>query len=318
MMHAVRIEADEKKRHPLDFALWKETKEKEPYWESPWGLGRPGWHIECSVMSTGILGERFDIHGGGLDLVFPHHENEIAQAEAATGKTFANCWIHNGLLSVNGEKMSKSLGNYITISDFLDKYKDPDLLKMFFLASHYRSPVDYSDEKIEEARRSKERIMIFFNKVGSLSRENPESGQTDPAAMEAVDKAQGVVNGLKEKFENAMDDDFNTSAALSVIFEAVHIGNECLMDEKTSPAIKANAAKAIKSFILRFGDVLNLSFARVKVDEEETAEIEKLVGEREEARKKKDYASADKLRKELAKFGVTVEDTPEGPIWRKN
>ena len=216
MMHGVRIGPDEKKEHPLDFALWKEAKEGEPSWESPWGAGRPGWHIECSVMSTNILGKAFDIHGGGLDLIFPHHENEIAQAEAATGKTFANYWMHNGLLSVNGEKMAKSLKNYITISDFLNKHKDPDLLKIFFLSSHYRSPVDYSDEKIDEAKRSKERIMIFLDKVSRLAQEVPASPE-ESVALEAMDKAQRIANDLQEKFESAMNDDFNTSTALSVI-----------------------------------------------------------------------------------------------------
>ena len=318
MMHGVRIEADERKRHPLDFALWKEAKEKEPFWKSPWGNGRPGWHIECSVMSTGLLGKNFDIHGGGLDLIFPHHENEIAQAEAATGKTFANYWIHNGLLSINGEKMAKSLGNYITISDFLEKHKDPDLLKIFFLASHYRSPVDYTDEKIEEARRSKERIMIFFDKTDRASGEASKSSPAEPMVIKAVEKAQKITGDLQEKFESAMNDDFNTSSALSVIFEAVHIGNECLSDDNMTPPEKAHTAAAIKSFILRSGDILNLSLSGVRVGEEETQEIERLVNQREEARKKKDWAEADKVRDELTKLGVVVEDTPEGPVWRKS
>ncbi|MBU0682767.1 MAG: cysteine--tRNA ligase, partial [Candidatus Omnitrophica bacterium] len=168
MMSAVRIDLDKRKKYPLDFALWKSVKKDEPFWESPWGKGRPGWHIECSVMSTSIFGAHFDIHGGGLDLIFPHHENEIAQAEAATGKDFANYWIHNGLLTVENEKMAKSLGNYITITDFLKKYKDPDFLKIAFLNSHYRSPMDYSDERMEESRRVKERIVVFFDKVNKL------------------------------------------------------------------------------------------------------------------------------------------------------
>ncbi|MGB3056887.1 MAG: DALR domain-containing protein, partial [Candidatus Omnitrophota bacterium] len=299
-----------------DFALWKESKEDEPCWDSPWGKGRPGWHIECSVMSTGLLGSEFDIHGGGLDLIFPHHENEIAQAEAATGMKFANYWMHNGLLSVDGEKMSKSLGNFITISGFLDKYKDPDLLKIFFLSSHYRSPVDYSDEKIEEARRSKERIMIFIDKALRIS-ENyaiPE-GYVD---LEVMDKAQRTVNELQERFENAMDDDFNTSSALSVIFEAVHMGNDFMADEKMQPAEKTHRAGVMKNFILRFCNLLGLSLRQVRLDEKETAQIEELVERREEARKNKDYSAADKLRTELMEKGVVVEDTPEGPVWRKS
>ncbi|MFQ5952382.1 MAG: cysteine--tRNA ligase [Candidatus Omnitrophota bacterium] len=314
MMHGVRIGADENKQHPLDFALWKEAKEGEPFWQSPWGEGRPGWHIECSVMSMNLLGKEFDIHGGGLDLIFPHHENEVAQAEAATDERFARYWIHNGLLSVGGEKMSKSLGNYITISDFLDKYKDPDLLKIFFLMSHYRSPVDYNEGRIDEAGSSKERIMIFFDKIARIAREN--SGES--VAPEAVEKAQRVANDLQEKFENAMNDDFNTPAALSVIFEAVHIGNDFLSDEKMPVGEKVHIAGAIKNFVLRFADTLGLSLRPTRVDEKEVTEIEELVTKREEARKGKDYAMADSLREELAKRGVVVEDTPEGPVWRKS
>ncbi|MFH1552802.1 MAG: cysteine--tRNA ligase [Candidatus Omnitrophota bacterium] len=319
MLQGVRIDLDEKKRYPLDFALWKEAKPYEPFWESPWGDGRPGWHIECSVMSTRILGEQFDIHGGGLDLIFPHHENEIAQAEAGTSKPFANYWIHNGLLTVNGEKMSKSLGNYITISDFLEKHRDPDLLKISFLNSHYRSPMDYSDEKIAEAGRSKERIMIFFDKVNRLTQEySKEEGAPDDADVEAMEKAQWVVNSLQEKFDEVMGDDFNTSSALSVIFEAVKKGNDCLSDAGISMAEKAHMTEAIKNYILRFADILGLSLRPVKLETEEASEIERLVALREDARKKKDYSRSDELRRELITKGVVVEDTPEGPVWRKS
>jgi cysteinyl-tRNA synthetase len=319
LLQGARVEHGEEKQCALDFALWKEAKEYEPFWQSPWGEGRPGWHIECSVMSTDILGPQFDIHGGGLDLIFPHHENEIAQAEACTGRPFANYWIHNGLLTVNGEKMSKSLGNYVTISDFLDKYKDPDLLKIVFLTSHYRSPMDYSDEKMESAASSKERIMIFFDKADRAARQYNESGdKNEPADLEAVGKAQWMVNGLQEKFTEAMNDDFNTSQAMSVIFEGVKMGNDCLADEEMSVAGKAHTAKAVKNYILRFADILGLSLRPVKLDEHEAGEIDRLVALREEARKNKDYAGADKIRDELAGMGVVVEDTPKGPVWRKS
>ena len=319
MLQGARVEHGEEKQCALDFALWKEAKQHEPFWQSPWGEGRPGWHIECSVMSTDILGPQFDIHGGGLDLIFPHHENEIAQAEACTGRPFANYWIHNGLLTVNGEKMSKSLGNYVTISDFLDKYRDPDLLKIVFLTSHYRSPMDYSDEKMESAANSKERIMIFFDKADRVARQYNESGDKDePADLEAVGKAQWMVNGLQEKFTEAMNDDFNTSQAMSVIFEGVKMGNDCLTDEEMSLAGKAHTAKAVKNYILRFADILGLSLRPVKIDERESGEIDRLVALREEARKNKDYAGADKIREELAGMGVVVEDTPKGPVWRKS
>lgn len=318
MMHAVRIGPDEKKRAPLDFALWKDAKEFEPSWESPWGEGRPGWHIECSVMSTNILGSNFDIHGGGLDLVFPHHENEIAQAEAATGKPFANYWMHNGLLTVNGEKMSKSLGNYITISDFLKKYCDPDLLKIVFLNSHYRSPMNYSDEKIEEARRSKERIMIFLGKAERLAKEHALTERGTSSTVEAMVKAQWTVNALQEKFEEAMDDDFNTPVALSVIFEAVHNGNDMLSDGSMPSEEKAHIAGSIRNYVLRFADILGLSLNPAEVDDGESEKINALVARREAARKSRDYATADSLRKELAAMNVVVEDTPGGPVWRKN
>jgi cysteinyl-tRNA synthetase len=319
MLQGARVEHGDEKESPLDFALWKEAKEYEPFWKSPWGEGRPGWHIECSVMSTDLLGPQFDIHGGGLDLIFPHHENEIAQAEACTGKPFANYWIHNGLLTVNGEKMSKSLGNYVKISDFLDKYKDPDLLKIVFLTSHYRSPMDYSDEKMESARNSKERIMIFFDKVDRVVRQYNETGENEePKDMESVGKAQWTVNGLQEKFAEAMNDDFNTSQAMSVIFEGVKMGNDCLADDNISLGEKAHMTKAVKNYILRFADILGVSLHPIKLDAKEAGEIDRLVALREEARRNKDFAGADKVRDELAGMGVVVEDTPKGPVWRKS
>jgi len=304
MMHGVRIGLDEKKRYPLDFVLWKEAKPEEPSWKSPWGNGRPGWHIECSVMSTGILGTRFDIHGGGLDLIFPHHENEIAQAEAATGENFANYWMHNGLLTVNGEKMSKSLGNYITIADFLKKYRDPDLLKMAFLASHYRSPMDYSDEKMDEISRAKERLITFMEKVNA-----PEARGAKKAPDTA--KAERAIEKVRDRFSKAMDDDFNTPIAMSAIFDAVYDGN-IWIEKGNIPA-----AGLFKDCVKEFADVFGLSLVSAEVDERERREIEELVARREKARKKKDYAASDRIRQELADKSVVVEDTSEGPVWRK-
>ena len=301
LIHGVRIDVDENKRHPLDFALWKEAKEDEPSWESPWGEGRPGWHIECSVMSTRLLGNQFDIHGGGLDLVFPHHENEIAQAEAATGKPFANYWVHNGLLTVNGEKMSKSLGNYITVKDCLRKHPDPDLLKMSFLTSHYRSPMDYSDDKMEEARRAKERILIFLDKVERL--EEKASPREDTEEVKSFD----------EKFLEAMNDDFNTPLAVSVIFEAVKKGNDILSEGKDLSRVLA-----IKDFIRRSAHLLGLELKSEEVTGDLEKEIEELVARREKARSDKDYTEADRVRDALLAKGIVVEDTPEGPVWRKS
>ncbi len=311
MMHGVRIEIGEKKRHPLDFALWKEAKPGEPSWESPWGAGRPGWHIECSVMSTRLFGDVFDIHGGGLDLIFPHHENEIAQAEALTGKTFANYWMHNGLLTVRGEKMSKSLGNYVALSDFLARYKDPDLLKIAFLGSHYRSPMDYSDDKMEEAARAKERIRIFFDKVGKLEQE-----------CKGIDgiggkKATGVEEDFIGRFNSAMDDDINTPIALSVVFEAVKKGNDVIA-ENGELFEKAAVIIGLRDFIKTAAGIFGLSLEHAELGEEDIKRIEKMVALRQVSRAKKDYAASDRIRKELAAMGVTVEDTPKGPIWRKN
>ncbi len=314
MATGARVELDRKKRDPLDFALWKASKPHEPYWESPWGNGRPGWHIECSVMSTRIFGAQVDIHGGGLDLIFPHHENEIAQAEAATGRTFANYWVHNGLLTVNGEKMSKSLGNYITVADFLERYKEPDLLKIAFLNSHYRSPMNYSDERIQDAARSRERIMIFFDKVDRMA--HGFAGAAAPPAGGAG-KEPGGVASLRGRFDEAMDDDFNTPAAMSVMFEAVRAGNDLLSGPGLSPDEKARQATAVKNCISGFADILGLSLIPGKLEEGLAGEIERLVALREDARKKKDYAAADRIRRELMEKGVVIEDTPEGPVCRK-
>lgn len=318
MMQGTRAAVDESKDHPLDFALWKAVKEGEPCWDSPWGPGRPGWHIECSVMSTSILGPCFDIHGGGLDLIFPHHENEIAQAEAATERPFANYWIHNGLLTVDGEKMSKSLGNFITIPDHLEKYPDPDLLKLAFLASHYRSPMDHSDKKMREMKKVKERIMNFIDRVERTSsaaeRSGPGGINVDP---EALLDAQDASAGFQEKFENAMRDDFNTPEVISSIFEAVKWGNEKLADDSLVAPVKSALTMPLKNSILKVADVLGLSLRHAGMDDLEADKIEKLVREREDARRKKDYAESDRIRDELMESGIIVEDTPEGPVWRK-
>ena len=310
LIHGVRIEVDENKKHPLDFALWKKSKEFEPSWKSPWGEGRPGWHIECSVMSTRLLGDEFDIHGGGLDLVFPHHENEIAQSEAATGKPFARYWMHNGLLTVNGEKMSKSLGNYITIEDFLEKHKDPDLLKIAFLNSHYRSPMDYSENKMAEAKSSKERIEIFLDKVRRLE------GKCE--CQVTHDESVATMAAFEEDFEKAMEDDFNTPLAMSVIFDAVRAGNDCLTGKKLEKKQRAYCAHCVSDFILNTSKVLGLSLRKKeKVEKGLLKEVERLIQQREDARKNKDFQKSDEIRDKLAEMNIVVEDTPEGPVWRK-
>ncbi|MDD4956438.1 MAG: cysteine--tRNA ligase [Candidatus Omnitrophica bacterium] len=314
LLAGARVEKDENKRDPLDFALWKGVKPGEPYWESPWGRGRPGWHIECSVMSTKMLGTGFDIHGGGLDLIFPHHENEIAQAEAYTGRRFANYWIHNGLLTVNGEKMSKSLGNYITIADFLEAYEDPDLLKLAFLVSVYRSPMDYSGEKIEEMRRAKERITVFMTKASEMADKYLSGEGTRPKTM----VMDGYIADAEKKILEAMDDDFNTPVAMSVIFEAVKTGNERMADEAMPAEARAHALGQITGFIRKYAEGLfGLNMKIEDHDEGVAREVEGLLEERAEAKKKKDFAAADSIRDRLNGMGIVVEDTPDGPVWRK-
>ena len=310
MMHGVRVESAKEKQDPLDFALWKEAKTDEPFWESPWGNGRPGWHIECSVMSTNMLGTQFDIHGGGLDLIFPHHENEIAQAEAATGGTFANYWVHNGLLTVNGEKMSKSLGNYITVADFLDKYSDPDILKIAFLNSHYRSPMDYNDEKMKASRSAKERILIFLSKADKLIREADKKGVI-------CAKAEKMSENISKKFNEVMKDDLNTALAMSVIFEAVKTGNESLTDDALKDDERVDIVSVLRDRILKSASVLGLSLDEKVTGGDLPDEIEELIRLREEARKNKNYAASDRMRDELLKNNIVVEDTPEGQVWRR-
>ncbi|MDP2911285.1 MAG: cysteine--tRNA ligase [Candidatus Omnitrophota bacterium] len=291
-----RVAPGENKKDPLDFALWKSSKEAEPSWPSDWGSGRPGWHIECSVMSSDILGDEFDIHGGGIDLVFPHHENEIAQSEGA-GKKFARYWIHNGLLTINKEKMAKSLGNFITIEDILAKYP-ADVLKILFLQTHYSHPVDFSWEKMEEAKKAMERFKTLFDKIDGL--------KTVGSRLKA-DFLESDINSFRIKFESAMDDDFNTAEALAVLFDLVTYINK-------------HEAYQAKDFLLELGKTLGLFETRKDAargaDSSKKAEIENLINLRNTARKNKDFKEADKIRKELEEKGIILEDTKDGTTWR--
>ncbi|MFA6350384.1 MAG: cysteine--tRNA ligase [Candidatus Omnitrophota bacterium] len=298
MESGARIVKGENKRDPLDFALWKSAKEGEPSWDSPWGKGRPGWHIECSVMSSDILGDTFDIHGGGLDLIFPHHENEIAQSEGA-GKKFANYWIHHGLLTINGQKMAKSLGNFITIKDFLSKYKKPDLLKLLFLSTHYAHPVDFTEEKVEEAKQALERILILVDKITSGQREqNP--GRTI-----------SEIEGIKTKFIESMDDDFNTSKGLACVFDLVNLANKNINDNN----FMLNSYEMLKELLNVFGISLEED---VELESISAAEVEAKILERDQARKNKDYALSDKIRKELEGKGIILEDAKDSKTtWRR-
>ncbi|HAJ57119.1 MAG TPA: cysteine--tRNA ligase [Candidatus Omnitrophica bacterium] len=307
MRTAVRIEKDEKKRDPLDFALWKRSKEGEPSWKSPWGTGRPGWHIECSTMSMRFLRTKtLDIHAGGRDLIFPHHENEIAQAEALTGVPFAKYWIHHGLLTIEGRKMSKSLGNFVTIQDALKEYR-PNTLKMFFLTAHYGSAMDFTAAGLQRAAKACEKIEEFLAKAG-------EGGPGGPEA------ADNTVGEKIKNFEAAMDDDFNTAKALAVLFDLLNIGNKYLALPHASREV-ASVACALR----KLSSVLGLNFKasektrdtssaeRIKIVDSLTGgidakEVEKLLMERREARKNKDFKRSDRIRDDLKKMGIVVED----------
>ncbi|MFA4992923.1 MAG: cysteine--tRNA ligase [Candidatus Omnitrophota bacterium] len=296
-----RIAPGEKKKDPLDFALWKAAKVGEPSWDSPWGKGRPGWHIECSVMSSDILGDEFDIHGGGLDLIFPHHENEIAQSEGA-GKKFARYWIHHGLLTINGQKMSKSLGNFITVKDFLKKYKNADLLKMLFLSTHHSHPVDYTDEKIQEAKQALDRISILWGKIGG------------PIDKKFTGKTPEELEDVKKKFISAMDDNFNTPQGLAAIFELVSITNKKLDNQEFVSASRDILLELTQLFGLSVSPSVNVDAFSLKLD---LPDVEILIQARNEARKNKDFNKSDEIRKELEAKGIILEDTKEGTAWRR-
>lgn len=297
MLEGTRIEADEKKRDPLDFALWKAAKENEPTWNSPWGAGRPGWHIECSVMSTKYLGPNFDIHGGGRDLIFPHHENEIAQAECATGKRFANYWIHNGLLTINGEKMSKSLGNYVSIKDVLARCGNPDILKLFFLGTHYSHPIDFSWERMDEAKKAYERFRVLFDKIDN------EAGSIAAASNKTAAQETAILD-LRRKFEDAMDDDFNTPVALATLFEMVNFSNKVLAERPKGFQL---TLKRVSDSIKELGGVIGISFVKFSVSGDDV-EIKELVERRRQLRKDGKFKEADKIRDELKRRGIVVED----------
>jgi cysteinyl-tRNA synthetase len=298
-----RVDVDDRKRSPLDFALWKSSKPGEPAWDSPWGPGRPGWHIECSAMSTKFLGQPFDIHGGGTDLMFPHHENEIAQSEAAFDCPFARYWIHNGLLTVNGEKMSKSLGNYFTVQEILEK-QDAAALRQWFLGSQYRSPMDFSEEGLEEAGRATDRIYETLDRVDhSLKR----------ATQAAPDAA------LVETFRQEMDDDFNTPRSLALVFDEVRALNR-LLDDKKFEGVESRAA-ALHVMCDTLGLLHKGYFDRKKerwlrraTISRET--IESRITERDEARRARNWEKADRIREQLQNQGIVIEDTPGGSLWK--
>ena len=310
-----RVDIDRRKRNPFDFALWKSAKPSEPYWESPWGQGRPGWHIECSAMSSKFLGRTFDIHGGGKDLIFPHHENEIAQSECATGTVFANYWVHNGFVNINQEKMSKSLGNFLMVKDVL-KHFHPEAVRLFLLSKQYRNPIDFSDGALLESTTALDRIYALLQRL-----EN-HIGPFDKKAEETDE----IFDTYWKRFCEAMDDDFNTARALAVIFDAVRQANRHL-DEKNG-TIATTLLSNLRRAIFEMGKVLGVlnqsadvylsekKSTQVEKQDIDPAEVESLLKDRETARKDKDWNKADEIRDRLAAMNVVIEDRPDGTAWK--
>lgn len=298
------VSGEDQKEDPLDFVLWKPKKEGEPYWESPWCNGRPGWHIECSVMSKKYLGDEIDIHAGGEDLIFPHHENEIAQSEAANGKPFARYWMHNAFLNIDNRKMSKSAGNFFTVRDIISKY-DPQVLRFFMLSAHYRSPLNFSPELMEAAKNGLERILTAVSNLNFLL-----SKAEDKEMTEAEKKLLEDAKVYTTRFDEAMDDDFNTADAIAAIFELVKFINTNTDGESSKAYLSA-----LHEQIRELSNVCGLI-----VDQKEEmldADIEKLIEERQAARKAKDFARADAIRNELLEKGIVLEDTREGVKWKR-
>ena len=298
----LKVTGEEEKEDPSDFVLWKPKKEGEPYWESPWCDGRPGWHIECSVMSKKYLGDQIDIHAGGEDLIFPHHENEIAQSEAANGKEFARYWMHNAFLNIDNRKMSKSLGNFFTVRDISEKY-DLQVLRFFMLSAHYRSPLNFSADLMESSKNGLERILTAVDKLKGL-----EAAAKTESLLEKEDKNQ--VNALVEKYEAAMDDDFNTADAISVIFELVKVSNSTTDEESSLEYVSL-----LKNTIEKLCDILGIITEKEEVILAE--EIEAMIAARQQARKDKDFALADEIRGKLLDQGIVLEDTREGVKWKR-
>lgn len=323
MQAGARVEVDERKRNPMDFALWKGSKPGEPWWESPWGKGRPGWHIECSAMSMRFLGPSFDIHGGGKDLVFPHHENEIAQSEGANGCRFVNYWLHNGFVNINSEKMSKSLGNFFSIREVLDLF-DPETLRFFILQAHYRSPLDYSDQNLREAQAGLSRIYEALASLDNALAAEPTTDQASASAEELSSK----VEQLMPRFSEAMDDDFNTAQALGVLFDTIRTLNRFLAEGGGASSASRAVLEQLRTTVSCISTVLGL-FGGKPADwladrsaerEQQLAitpdEIERLIEERAMARKNKDFKRSDEIRDYLLAQNIQLVDAPGGTTWK--
>ena len=295
-----RIDISEHKRDAMDFALWKAQKPGEPAWESPWGMGRPGWHIECSAMANKYLGETIDLHSGGQDLIFPHHENEIAQSECANGKPFAHYWMHNGYININNQKMSKSLGNFFTVRDIRKKY-DSEVIRFFMLSAHYRNPINFADTLMDQAKSAVERVYTCIENLEFLLENAAQTADSDEAVYKKLDE-------FKQKYMDAMDDDLNTAGAIAAIFDIVYYANTELSAQNSKDAIQKTL-----DLIHELGDVLGLFTKSTKKSIDN--EIEALIEERNKARQEKNWAKADEIRDKLKEMNIVLKDTPNGVQW---
>ncbi|MFL6516677.1 MAG: cysteine--tRNA ligase [Bacillus sp. (in: firmicutes)] len=297
-----RIEVGDRKEDDLDFALWKAAKEGEIYWESPWGLGRPGWHIECSAMAKKYLGETIDIHAGGQDLTFPHHENEIAQSEALSGNLFSRYWMHNGYINIDNEKMSKSLGNFVLVHDII-KIHNPQVLRFFMLSVHYRNPINYSEELLESTKAAFERLTTSYQ---NLNHRKEASTDLTDNNQEWLDK----IAALKEEFIEAMDDDFNTAKAISVLFDLSKLANYYLLEKNTAVVV-------IDAFTKQFEDLYQVLGLTMEKEEMLDEEIDALIEKRIQARKDRNFQLSDQIRDQLKEMNIILEDTPQGTRWKR-
>ncbi len=317
MLAGARVDVDDRKRHPGDFALWKAAKEGEPFWESPWGKGRPGWHIECSAMSLKYLGNTFDIHGGGFDLIFPHHENEIAQSEACSGCEFAKYWMHNGFITVNQEKMSKSLGNFFIVRDIIEKFS-PEVVRFYLLSTHYRSPLDFDDEKLQVSAKGLSRLENCYRKLNEKMNEAAEEQLTE--------KDEQVLAALQEivvDFDKAMDDDFNTALAGGYLFDLIREVNTYMGGSDLHRDVLERSKEIFKQFNQILGIYhTDLDGELVFAEQEENgsqltdALLDLIIDLRQDARKQKNFAAADKIRDQLSDLGIVLEDSPQGTKWK--